>query len=232
MTRRRMALTIYSHRGNVTGPGSVVENSVEALAACIARGWGVETDLRRDTRGRLYVSHDEVPSPAASLLFSAFDAVWSAPRGRFAMNVKETGYEAQLLDAARAVEGEHFFFDMELVEPPAHRGQSARRFRAASPSVQLAARVSDRGESIDTACAAAHAQLVWLDEFDGPWCTREQLERLKRTGKQIIAVSPELHGRGDVERRERWAFLLSAGVDGICTDFPAELESFARKVAA
>ena len=49
---------ILAHRGNVTGPASVTENTLSAIEACVARGWGVEIDIRRDADGRFYISHD------------------------------------------------------------------------------------------------------------------------------------------------------------------------------
>ena len=35
---------------------------------------------------------------------------------------------------------------------------------------------------------------IWLDEFDGPWCTEPDVRRLKDAGRSVYAVSPDLHG--------------------------------------
>ena len=46
---------------------------------------------------------------------------------------------------------------------------TARRCRDLHPTIRLAARVSDRGESIERALGISVASVIWLDEFDGPF---------------------------------------------------------------
>ncbi len=47
--------TILAHRANLTGPHSVLENSLAACANALAEGFGLETDLRRDSTGPFYI---------------------------------------------------------------------------------------------------------------------------------------------------------------------------------
>ena len=62
-------MKIISHRGNLTGPNSVYENSLEAIDHCIYNlKVSVEIDLRV-VNGQLFLGHD---SPEISILFLVF----------------------------------------------------------------------------------------------------------------------------------------------------------------
>ena len=216
-------VTILSHRGNVIGPGGDTENTVPAMRAALAHGWGVETDIRRARDGRFYISHDvraDADGAAAGDFFEVFRA---HPRATIALNLKEIGYEGELLAYldAQGVLAQAFLFDMELVEPQV--GETATILRWLHSSVRLAARVSDRGEPLDRALAIEPASIIWLDEFDGPWCTEAHVRRLKDAGRAVYAVSPEVHGFSVDHARARWVRWIDWGVDGICTDYPARL---------
>ena len=158
------------------------------------------------------------------------------PHAVIALNIKELGDEAALIAflESQGVIAQTFLFDMELIEPRA--GETARRFRDLHPAVSLAARVSDRGESIARALDIDVASVIWLDEFDGLWCTESDVRALKDAGRTVYAVSPELHGAPPAVTRERWADFINWGVDGICTDYPLALDrmmkSLEREVAA
>jgi glycerophosphoryl diester phosphodiesterase len=220
--------TILSHRCNVTGARPSMENSVPATRVALGAGWGIETDIRRAADGRFYISHDRRASADGRL---AEDFCWQfrlAPAATIALNVKELGDEAALIAflAEQRVLRQVFLFDMELLEPVA--GQTARRFRELSADVRLAARVSDRGESIDRALAIPEADIIWLDEFDAPWSTEADIRRLHDAGRIVHAVSPDLHGGSFQQARKRWLDFIQWGVDGICTDYPAALDSLLR----
>lgn len=70
---------------------------------------------------------------------------------------------------------------------------------------------------------------IWLDEFDGPWATRDTVVELIQEGRNCYAVSPELHGMKLEQAIKRWHDFALWGVTGICTDWPLllarELES-------
>lgn len=225
---------ILAHRANLRGPDPATENTLAMTAAALEAGFGIETDLRRDAEGRDYIAHD----PAAWTLetdFAAFaDLFRQHPQCCIAMNVKELGYEAHLL--ARQLAGDFgadsFLFDFELLERDTP-GRSQRFIRSLPEGDRaiLASRVSDRGESIEQALAIP-AQIVWLDEFDGPWATAADVATLHAAGRQVFMVSPELHGVGDGARRRRWAEFCSWGLDGLCTDFPLEARTFFANVPA
>jgi len=139
-----------------------------------------------------------------------------------ALNIKETGCEQQTLSLLRRFQRieNTVLFDMELIEPEA--GEMAFAFQQIEPSCELAARVSDRGETIDRALGLP-GRYIWLDEMDGTWAQQTDVARLKDAGRTILAVSRDLH-RMPVEQCEaRWKQLAEWGVDGICTDWPKRL---------
>jgi glycerophosphoryl diester phosphodiesterase len=222
-------MDILAHRANVAGPDHATENSPSAFRAALSRGWGLEIDVRHTAGNRLYISHDardDARTGTESLgADECFAAIRQHPRATIAVNVKELGREAELLSelSRHGVIGQCFLFDMELIE--AQRGETARVFRGLDGAVSLAARVSDRNEPIEGALADTQAGVVWLDEFDGPWCSERDIRRLKSAGKAVYAVSPDLHGRTLEQAQRRWIDFFNWNVDGICTDYPAELQT-------
>jgi glycerophosphoryl diester phosphodiesterase len=228
--------TILAHRGNLSGPSAATENRIPAIRDALALGWGVETDIRRNDEGQFYFSHDHDPCILGLHAEDFCELFRAHPRATIALNIKELGDEEALirfLDEQRVL-SQVFLFDMELIEAAA--GTTARRFRELHPTVRIAARVSDRGESLDRALAIQAATVIWLDEFDGPWATEQDVRRLKEQGKTVYAVSPDLHRGTFDSTRARWVDFLRWRVDGICTDYPAALDrlvkAFTREHAA
>jgi glycerophosphoryl diester phosphodiesterase len=218
-------MDILAHRANVAGPDHATENSPSAFRAALSRGWGLEIDVRHLNGGGLYISHDARAGLSIGTADECFETIRQHPGATIAVNVKEIGREAELLSelARHGVLDQCFLFDMELVE--AHRGETARIFRRLNHAVVLAARVSDRDEPVDGALTDSQARVVWLDEFDGPWCSQDDVRRLKAAGKTVYAVSPDLHGGPVEQAQRRWIDFFNWNVDGICTDYPAELQT-------
>lgn len=213
-----------AHRGYLIGPDPRRENELGALQECLALGFGIETDIRRSARGELYISHDAC-EPRPEQLAVHYAAAFRQARAPIALNIKELGYERELISflvEQRLLE-QVFLFDMELIE--AHAGETARTLRALHPSVRLAARVSDRNESIERALSIEQATLIWLDEYEGPWATAQTVTRLKAAGRSVYAVSPELHGSGKADALARCREFRAWGVDGICSDWPRDLQT-------
>ncbi|MFN7977135.1 MAG: hypothetical protein U0P30_03310 [Vicinamibacterales bacterium] len=219
-----MSFAILAHRGNTTGPDRRAENSLPAIGRALRLGWGLEIDIRRAPDGRFYVAHDPVGFASAAPADGVCALLRAHPRALVALNIKELGDEAALIDYldTQGVLPQCCLFDMELLE--ATPGATALAFRALHPTVALAARVSDRGESIAQALAIDVAQTIWLDEFDGPWATRDDVDRLKAAGRRVWMVSPDLHGATLQATRRRWREVLTWGLDGICTDYAEALE--------
>jgi glycerophosphoryl diester phosphodiesterase len=223
-------MEILAHRGNVAGPDHATENSPAAFRAALSRGWGLEIDVRHTGDARLYVSHDANSHPQDGAADDCFAAIRQHPGATIAVNIKETGREAELLSylAQHNVLSQCFLFDMELVET--RRGDTARVLRTLNGSVTLAARVSDRNEPVEGAVADTQSPIVWLDEFDGPWCSEADVRRLKAAGKTVYAVSPDLHGATRDQSQRRWIDFVNWNVDGICTDYPADLQALLVRI--
>jgi glycerophosphoryl diester phosphodiesterase len=214
-------MVILAHRANLRGPEPATENSLAATRTVLELGFGVETDLRRDAAREFYIAHDAQPHCPEND-FAAFERLFRAfPDRIVAMNVKELGYEAELVALLRsgALGERAFYFDFELLEPTTP-GRT-QRLIAALPDgagVPLAARLSDRGESIDQ-CLAIPAEVVWADEFDALWLTEREVRAVRDAGRRFYAISPELHGFDEAARLHRWADFRRWGVDGLCTDY-------------
>lgn len=219
---------ILAHRANLDGPDPAQENSLSACEAALREGFGLETDLRRDPEGRFYIAHDPQPRTGANDFepFAALFARW--PDRVVAMNVKELGYEEELitLHAAGRLGAAAFYFDFELLEP-ATPGVAQRRLRGlpGGSKTPLAARLSDRGESL-AQCLSIPADVVWADEFDSLWLKREHVEAVHAAGRRFFAISPELHGFSESDRLRRWAQFQEWGIDGLCTDFARAARHF------
>lgn len=217
---------IVSHRGNLAGPSADAENRLPAVRDALALGWSVQLDIRRDEDGQFYLSNDPQQC-VAGLVADDFCALFRRfPHATIALKLRELGDEAALVAylAEQRVLDQVFLFDMERLER--QHGETAARLRTLDPRVQLAARVSDRAEPVDRALRIASASVIWVDESHSPWCTEEDVWRMKSAGRAVYAVSPDLRGRSFEETRARWLNFINWGVDGICTNYPAALDRF------
>lgn len=213
-------MIILAHRCNTEGPDVSTENSLAALRTALSLGFGVETDVRHADGFGFYINHEAVP-PSASMSLEAHCQAWrDHPSSIIAINIKEMSHEDALVDALNStdVARQAFLFDMELIEPIP--GETATRLHTIDTRLNIAARVSDRGETVERALNIECARIVWLDEFERPWATRETIAHLKQAGRVVYAVSPELHGGSLESAVRRWRQFLAWGVDGICTDWP------------
>ena len=219
---------ILAHRGNINGPNRDTENTYPAFARALALGFGLEIDLRRSADGTFYLNHDPITDVSGREL-SCFAELFERYRQNvIAVNVKELGYEADLirLQKTGAFGAVSFYFDFELLQPQSPgAAQSKIRALPGGQSVRLAARISDRGESVDR-CMAVPAQVVWADEFDKFWITADHLRRMKDAGRSVYVISPELHGFSRQEQIARWREIGDWGIDGICTDYALEADLF------
>lgn len=221
-------MVILAHRANLEGPKRSRENSLDACREALKGGFGLETDLRRNGSGCFYVSHDPAALTDANR-FDRFEALFREfPDRVIAMNVKELGYEADLIRLSRegALGGMAFYFDFELLEPSAP-GTAQRRLRSlpGGEEVRLASRLSDRGESLSQ-CLEIPGEVVWADEFDSLWLTEVHVRGVHAAGRRFYAISPELHGFSRSERFRRWNDFKEWGIDGLCTDYSIEARDF------
>jgi len=206
-----------AHRGLFKTAGA--PNSLSALEAALAAGFGVETDLR-SYQGTLYLSHDPIMDSAQAPRFDRFLAIAEKYPGLTSfINIKEDGLLPALIGEKARLEKLGFvFFDMSVP-------QLVQYSKTFSPK-QLCTRFSDF-EPVPSGLDVC--DWIWVDGFSkNP--DRAALASLVRHGKKLAIVSPELHGR---PHNEFWTGLSGTkeiGPDSVfvCTDFPQQLrEEFA-----
>jgi hypothetical protein len=221
-------MKILSHRGNLQGKAPAAENTVAQMQLALDLGFGLETDIRWDHARGFYISHDAAPFTAAGDALRHAELWRRHPRQLVALNIKELGYEARLIEFLDRTEtaARVFLFDMELLE--SSPGATAALYARLGPHVRRAARVSDRNEPVAAAVANRGADIGWLDEFDGSWATADDVARLHDAGKAVYAVSPELHGRPLAAAKARWDDFIGWGLAGVCTDYPVALEEYLK----
>jgi glycerophosphoryl diester phosphodiesterase len=221
-------MMILAHRANLTGPRSVVENSLTACVRALAEGFGLETDLRRDSAGEFYISHDPHPRTTENSLAAYSELFRAFPKAELAINVKELGYEPALIDLMKsgALGARSFYFDFELLEPKSP-GATQRKIKSlpGGNGVRVASRLSDRNEPMSQ-CLAIPADVVWGDEFDRLWLTANEARQVKAAGRLLYMISPEIHGFDLATMRRRWQDFKDWGVDGVCTDYALEAQEF------
>jgi glycerophosphoryl diester phosphodiesterase len=195
----------------------VRENSRAALAAAIARGFGVEFDVNVDS-GRLVLAHDPEPWEA-ELDAEAF--LRNPGPGLHALNVKSLealGRMLRVIEAA-GTKSSFFLFDFELLGAGGDQMAQVQR-----RGFRVAHRISEREPHLRRHADDPTVTDVWLDELDEPWLRDEHVHALTAAGKRCFYVSPELHRRQPVQRvAPRWDEVLAWGVAGICTDYPIHL---------
>jgi|SRR5882724_2005317 len=221
-------MIVLAHRANLTGPHSVVENSLAACARALNEGFGLETDLRCDETGAFYVSHDAGPRSPENRLEGYTDLFQRHPAAQLAINVKELGYELALVDLMNSgrLGRWSFYFDFELLEPQSP-GAAQRKIKSLpdSQNVRLASRLSDHNEPLSQ-CLAIPSEIVWGDEFDKLWLGETEVRQVRAAGRLLYMISPEIHGFDMAATRRRWAEFKAWGVDGICTDYPLAAREF------
>jgi glycerophosphoryl diester phosphodiesterase len=219
---------ILAHRANLTGPRSVVENSLAACARALEAGFGLETDLRRDATGAFYISHDPQPLTANNRLEEYSELFRRHPSAEIAVNVKELGYEPALVQLINSglLGARSFYFDFELLEPKTP-GATQRKIKSlpSGRSVRLASRLSDHNESL-AQCLSIPGEIVWADEFDSLWLTVAEARRVRTAGRLLYVISPELHGFDEAIMNNRWRDFKAWSVDGVCTDYPLQARDF------
>jgi glycerophosphoryl diester phosphodiesterase len=220
--------TILAHRANLKGPRSAMENSLEACAAALAAGFGMETDLRRDAAGEFYISHDPQPRSPENSLTQYTELFQRHPSAELAINVKELGYLPVLVGLMNSgrLGRRSFYFDFELLEP-ASPGAAQRTVKSlpGGAGVRVASRLSDRNETLSQ-CLSIPAEIVWADEFDSLWLTANEAAKVRASGRLLYLISPEIHGFDRTAMLRRWSDFKAWGVDGVCTDYALEAAEF------
>jgi hypothetical protein len=203
---------ILAHRGLWRTPDE--KNSRGALSAALARGYGLETDVR-DYGGRLVISHDPPAADALPLEALLDDYRRVGASGALALNIKSDGLAAPLVAMLQSYGITNYFvFDMSVPD--------MRHYH------QLGVTAYSRHSDVETEIVGLdRSRGVWLDAFQTDWYDSATIHRLLASEKQVAVVSPELHGR---DPKPIWKLLRSINDPDerllCCTDQPDEFEKW------
>lgn len=217
-------MRIFAHRGNRIGKQKDQENKLESLIEAFDMGFDIEFDINLDTNSdTLILSHDPDicnKSKSPSVLME------KTPSTAFsALNVKSLYSVIEVLNLLRTTNriDNYFLFDFELLQGRI----KDKRFLMKSVQAagfSVAYRLSDKENYLKEYMKDESVRIIWLDEFEKFWVDENVITLLKKNDKKTFYVSPELHGCEDFELiKNKWKNLHRAGVTGICTDYPEEL---------
>lgn len=205
-------MTIIAHRGWWRG-NHRQQNSPEAIAAALSRGWGVEFDVWASGA----VGHDEPyldwSEVRPALLAGSGPLLWDLKE-----MIRQTCGSFLAMAWKFTMPERSWLLDHELVDAD---------MPSRLPQFRYLARASDRDEPLDRALAQPWAAGIWLDTFTTPWVTPAVLQRCRDAGKTPFIVSPELHGQPiDLAQWASW------GDAAVCTDLPHLLAAMRAGAAA
>jgi glycerophosphoryl diester phosphodiesterase len=198
--------SIFAHRGFWNN--SFTQNSMDSFMAAAEHGYSIETDIR-SFNGNLVVSHDQI-SGEKFLGLEDLSKVSSC----FALNIKEDGLQANILKWKEWIRSSNsFVFD----------GSVPEMYRYRKEGIKHALRMSEYEQELSWDC-----EVVWLDSFESDWWIDNISVLRALENKEVIVVSPELHGR---DPQNLWGVLQESREKGrfdfsICTDFPLEFAAW------
>ncbi len=201
-------MELLSHRGYWKNIEE--KNTKEANDLSFKNGWGIETDIR-DFDTELVISHDVAKDNnyTAAYLFEQYNKY--SKKCTLALNVKADGLTVLLSDLIKKYSIEDYFvFDMSIPE-------TLRYFQL---NMNVYIRCSEY--EVPNTELYAKAKGIWLDMFKHIWFDKSFVNLQLNNKKKIAFVSPELHGRNEMEL---WEFIkennwhLSPQVL-LCTDVP------------
>ena len=207
-------MNIIAHRGFWRKPEE--KNSIAALTAAFALGFGVETDIR-DYKGGVVISHDPAEEKSIPLeqLFSVY--LKSKSTAFIALNVKADGIQSivePLLHAYNILN--YAFFDSSVPELYIYKKRKLNYFSRLSD-------IEEQEVLADGSCG------VWIDSFlTDRWLNKGIIESILLSNRIAVIVSPELHQRDPMPV---WELLKGSGLQQnqklyLCTDLPLKAKGF------
>ena len=198
--------TIIAHRGYWKTEEE--KNSQIAFERAFDNGFGIETDLR-DICGNIVISHNMPKGDEIS-----FEKVLQIMNGRnlpLALNIKADGLGKDILSILNKYNHTNYFtFDMSIPDMVVQANLGLRFFTGQS-------------DIIKTPIMPEKASGIWLDSFNKDWFSKNDIECIIKSGKEVCIVSPELHNR---EYKKIWDKYKSLENIMLCTDYPQEAEEF------
>ena len=203
-----------SHRGY--WKDGVEKNSITSLERSFGLGFGVETDIR-DYKGELVISHEIATKsclPVKDFLEIYIKCGNSLP---LALNIKSDGLQIKLKELlVKYCIKNYFIFDTSVPDGLHYLKHNINYFTRQSEYEKYPSLYDDSSG-------------VWLDEFQGHWIGRKEIQQHMKNNKKICIVSPELHNRKyekewnphkEIEQQLNITNLM------ICTDYPELAQEF------
>jgi glycerophosphoryl diester phosphodiesterase len=208
-------IEILAHRG--LWQKRIEGNTRPALAAALAAGFGLETDIR-DHAGEIVIAHDPPVEAPFTLRHLLEDYRASRSSAALALNIKADGLRSAVEQLLKEFEvANYFVFDMSVPDM-LHWKNAGLRFFTRHSDVER------------TPVLYENAAGVWLDGFDSTWFTAGTISAHLMAGKDVCVVSPELHGR---DAQPVWQMIASVAYDtparlSVCTDWPQKFSAASR----
>jgi len=211
--KEKNGINIIAHRGYWLD--SSEKNTEPAFIRALENSFGIETDFR-DLNGELVVSHD-IPTIGTMKASQFIDLYRTHPvSAPIALNIKSDGLQDLINELmVRAEFKSAFVFDMAVPDMRAYLKNNTPTF----------ARLS---EYEPHAVFLDSCKGVWLDAFERRWYDVHTFTFLLNQKKQIVIVSPELHGRAHLSL---WEFIKTNNFHrndlvALCTDFPMHAKEY------
>lgn len=210
-------MQIISHRGY--WKVSDEKNKINAFERSFKLGFGTETDIR-DFNGELVISHDIPKSSPEELIYvDDFFKLYKSIGNNLplALNIKSDGLQEMLKNLIIKYDiSNYFVFDMSIPDTLGYMKRDIKYFSRQSDFEII--------PSLYKECRG-----VWLDEFVNHWITPEIIEEHFKKNKFVCIVSPELHGRNNIQE---WAnyknFITNQFSENLilCTDNPEDAKKY------
>lgn len=187
-------------------------NSANELRNCNQK-YGLEIDVRSDTKGTLYLHHDPMSEGEN---FETW--LQNYKHNGLILNVKEEGLELQCVHLMQKYQiDDYFFLDASIPFILKYRDNAY---------VKSCIRLSEYEPDSCLSKYIEFANWLWLDSFHQFFYTAEQLEFYAQIGFKTCIVSPELQGRCITEADEICRKIdVSSLVSAVCTKQPNYWES-------
>jgi hypothetical protein len=205
---------ILSHRGY--WKDDVEKNSITSLERSFGLGFGVETDIR-DYKGELVISHEIATKSCLPVEYFLEIYIKCGNSLPLALNIKSDGLQIKLKELlVKYCIKNYFIFDTSVPDGLHYLKHNINYFTRQSEYEKYPSLYDDSSG-------------VWLDEFQGHWIGRKEIQQHIKKNKKICIVSPELHNRKydkewnhykEIEQQLNITNLM------ICTDYPELAQEF------
>jgi hypothetical protein len=207
-------MQLLSHRGFWLKPEE--KNTKQANQLSFENNWGIETDIR-DYKQQLVIAHDMATNADYTFEYLLQQYNNTNCKQTLALNIKADGLSNVILEAMRRHSiNNYFVFDMSIAE-------TVRYLKLDMPVYISYSEWNAPNDMLYAKCKG-----IWLDIFNSVWFSKNFVDLHLKNGKNIAFVSPELHGRNEMEL---WKFIKENNWHKnnqvmLCTDLPHNAKTY------